>query len=107
MDILCRFRNYGQVFISWVNETSAFVTLHNRDHAAAVLKTIDKSNVAFTICTLNQFKAKQQVLSTPPTLQISFYSFRIRPSHSVLELSGDTIVVVPIEEGLNVRRTKR
>uniref|UniRef100_A0A8D8JKF0 Poly(A)-specific ribonuclease PARN n=2 Tax=Culex pipiens TaxID=7175 RepID=A0A8D8JKF0_CULPI len=60
VDILCRFRNYGQVFISWVNETSAFVTLHNRDHAAAVLKTIDKSNAAFTICTLNQFKAKQQ-----------------------------------------------
>ncbi|XP_038120861.1 poly(A)-specific ribonuclease PARN isoform X2 [Culex quinquefasciatus] len=84
VDILCRFRNYGQVFISWVNETSAFVTLHNRDHAAAVLKTIDKSNAAFTICTLNQFKAKH-----------------------VLELSGDTIVVVPIEEGLNVRRTKR
>uniref|UniRef100_A0A1Q3F3P1 Putative polya-specific ribonuclease n=1 Tax=Culex tarsalis TaxID=7177 RepID=A0A1Q3F3P1_CULTA len=60
VDILCRFRNYGQVYISWVNETSAFVTLHNRDYAAAVLKTIDKSNAAFTICTLNQFKAKQQ-----------------------------------------------
>lgn len=64
VDIISRFRNYGQVFISWVNETSAFVTLHNRDYAAAVLKTIDKSNAAFTICTLTQFKAKQQCAGT-------------------------------------------
>ncbi|XP_058464193.1 poly(A)-specific ribonuclease PARN-like isoform X2 [Malaya genurostris] len=70
-DILIRFRNYGQVHINWVNNCSAFVTLHNRDYASHVIKTIDKSSAQFTICTFNQFKAKH-----------------------VLELNGDTIVVV-------------
>lgn len=59
-DIVSKFRNYGQVYVSWVNNTSAFVTLHNRDYASHVIRTIDKSSAEFTICTLNQFKAKQQ-----------------------------------------------
>ncbi|XP_055528677.1 poly(A)-specific ribonuclease PARN-like isoform X2 [Wyeomyia smithii] len=75
-DILIRFRNYGQVHINWVNNNSAFVTLHNRDYASHVIKTIDKSSSLFTICTFNQFKAKH-----------------------VLELNGDTIVVV-LREGI-------
>ncbi|XP_058834791.1 poly(A)-specific ribonuclease PARN-like isoform X2 [Topomyia yanbarensis] len=70
-DILLRFRNYGQIHINWVNNNSAFVVLHNKDYAAHVIKTIDKSSAQFTICTLNQFQAKH-----------------------VLELNGDTIVVV-------------
>ncbi|XP_065086285.1 poly(A)-specific ribonuclease PARN-like [Ochlerotatus camptorhynchus] len=57
-DIITRFRNYGQVYINWVNSSSAFITLHNRDYASHVIKTIDKSSIS--ICTLNQFKAKQQ-----------------------------------------------
>ncbi|XP_053689559.1 poly(A)-specific ribonuclease PARN-like [Sabethes cyaneus] len=63
-DILIRFRNYGQVHINWVNNNSAFVTLHNRDYASHVIKTIDKSSAQFTICTFNQFKAKQQCAGT-------------------------------------------
>lgn len=57
-DIVNRFRNYGQVYINWINSSSAFITLHNRDYASHVIKTIDKSSIS--ICTLNQFRAKQQ-----------------------------------------------
>ncbi|XP_055608028.1 poly(A)-specific ribonuclease PARN-like [Uranotaenia lowii] len=59
-DIVNRFRNYGQVYVNWVSNSSAFVSLHQRDHAGQVIRTIDKSPVGFTICSLNQFKAKQQ-----------------------------------------------
>ncbi|XP_021696424.1 poly(A)-specific ribonuclease PARN isoform X2 [Aedes aegypti] len=72
-DIVNRFRNYGQVYVNWVNSNSAFVTLHNRDYASHVIKTIDKASI--TICTLTQFKAKHW-----------------------LGLKGDTIVIVPIED---------
>ncbi|KXJ67919.1 hypothetical protein RP20_CCG007690 [Aedes albopictus] len=58
-DIVNRFRNYGQVHVNWVNSSSAFVTLHNRDYASHVIKTIDKASIS--ICTLTQFKAKQQL----------------------------------------------
>lgn len=57
-DIVTRFRNYGSVHINWINMNSAFITLHNRDCASHVVKTIDKSSIS--ICTLNQFKTKQQ-----------------------------------------------
>ncbi|XP_055624362.1 poly(A)-specific ribonuclease PARN-like isoform X2 [Toxorhynchites rutilus septentrionalis] len=57
-DIVTRFRNYGPIHVSWVNNTSAFVTLHNRDYASHVIRTIEKSQI--NICTFNQFKAKQQ-----------------------------------------------
>ncbi|XP_062549725.1 poly(A)-specific ribonuclease PARN-like isoform X2 [Armigeres subalbatus] len=70
VDIVNRFRDYGQVHVKWVNSTSAFVTLHNRDYASHVIKSIDKANIS--ICTLNQFKAKHR-----------------------LGLNGDTIVILP------------
>lgn len=39
-DIVNHFRKYGSVFIRWINNTSAFVALNNRENAPILLKTI-------------------------------------------------------------------
>uniref|UniRef100_A0A182NHZ9 Poly(A)-specific ribonuclease RNA-binding domain-containing protein n=1 Tax=Anopheles dirus TaxID=7168 RepID=A0A182NHZ9_9DIPT len=39
-DIVSKFKPFGPVHISWLDNTSAFVSLHNRNAASSVLKTI-------------------------------------------------------------------
>lgn len=39
-DIINHFRKYGSVFIRWIDSTSAFVALNNRENAPILLKTI-------------------------------------------------------------------
>lgn len=39
-DIVNHFRKYGAVFIRWVDSSSAFVSLMNRENAPILLKTI-------------------------------------------------------------------
>lgn len=53
-DIQEHFKNYGPIFISWINSSSAFIELKNRDNFPAVMKTIQKPS-GFEIMTLKQF----------------------------------------------------
>lgn len=39
-DIINHFRKYGPVFIRWIDNTSAFVSLMNRENAPILMKTI-------------------------------------------------------------------
>ena len=39
-DIVYHFRNFGQIYVSWLNETSAFVSLNCKENALILLKTI-------------------------------------------------------------------
>lgn len=43
-DIQDRFRNYGPIHIAWVDNTTAFVSLHNKENSSCVIKTIGKFN---------------------------------------------------------------
>ena len=48
-DILDLFGNFGFVYISWINSTSAFVSLARRENAHKVLSTLDCEGECFTI----------------------------------------------------------
>lgn len=39
-DLINHFRKYGPVFIRWIDNTSAFVSLMNRENAPILLKSI-------------------------------------------------------------------
>lgn len=54
-DIVYHFRNYGSIFVGWINETSAYVALHNRENSLVVLKTIGKTP-GVTIMSYDDFK---------------------------------------------------
>lgn len=43
-DIQDHFRNYGPVQVAWVDNTSAFVSLYNKENSSCVIKTIGKLN---------------------------------------------------------------
>lgn len=54
------FRLYGNVRISWLDDTSCFVALHNRENATGLLKTIGKHE-GVTMTSYADFKSKQNV----------------------------------------------
>uniref|UniRef100_U5ES41 Poly(A)-specific ribonuclease PARN n=1 Tax=Corethrella appendiculata TaxID=1370023 RepID=U5ES41_9DIPT len=58
-DIFEKFKKYGFIHITWINSWSAFIMLHNRLNALAVIKTIGHTP-GFTITTFEQYKQKQQ-----------------------------------------------
>lgn len=41
-DVQDHFKNYGPVNIAWVNSTSGFISLYNKENASCVLKTIGR-----------------------------------------------------------------
>jgi poly(A)-specific ribonuclease len=60
-EITNQFKNYGPVQISWINSTEAFVSLHNKENASCVIKTIVKSN-GFEIMSYADFH-EQEILA--------------------------------------------
>lgn len=54
------FRLYGNVRISWVDDTSCFVALHNRENATGLLKTIG-NHEGVTIISFADFKKRESV----------------------------------------------
>lgn len=50
------FQKFGNVYVAWINKTSAYIALHNRENATIVLKMIDRAD-GFTIMTMADFKA--------------------------------------------------
>jgi poly(A)-specific ribonuclease len=58
-DVQDHFKNYGPVHCSWVNSSSAFVSLYNRENASCVLKTIARP-VEFEIQTFADFQRAEQ-----------------------------------------------
>lgn len=55
-DILDMFSNFGFVYISWINSTSAFVSLARRENANKVLSTLDCKGECFTIVSYAEHK---------------------------------------------------
>ncbi|XP_052899114.1 poly(A)-specific ribonuclease PARN-like isoform X2 [Anopheles moucheti] len=53
-DIQSKFKPFGPVHVSWLDHTSAFVSLHNRIAASSVLKTIGYHN-GFKVYSFAQF----------------------------------------------------
>lgn len=41
-DIQHMFKNYGPITISWIDESSAFIALHNKENSSCVAKTISR-----------------------------------------------------------------
>lgn len=63
-DIQEIFKNYGQVYINWVNNSAAFVSLQNRENSSVVIKTIQRPG-GFSILTLKQYMELNNVQKTP------------------------------------------
>lgn len=55
-DIVQLFSPFGFVFVSWIDATSAYVALNNRENYPAVLKSLAKST-AYKIMTYSQHQA--------------------------------------------------
>lgn len=58
-DIQDQFKNYGPVNISWVNNSSAFISLYNKENASCVMKTIAKPP-GFEIKSFAQFQSSEK-----------------------------------------------
>ena len=48
-DILDLFNQFGFVYISWIDNTSAFISLARREHASKVLDALDQGEECYTI----------------------------------------------------------
>lgn len=48
-DILDLFNRFGFVYISWINSTSAFISLARREHASKVLDALEHEEECYTI----------------------------------------------------------
>lgn len=55
-DVQDHFKNYGPVNISWVNNSTAFISLYNKENSSCVLKTISRPN-GFEIQTFAEYQA--------------------------------------------------
>lgn len=58
-DVHDHFKNYGPVNISWVDSTSAFCSLYNKENASCVLKTIAKPS-GFEIQSFAEFQCAEK-----------------------------------------------
>lgn len=60
-DLIHHFRKYGSIFIRWINNNSAFVSLNNRENASILLQTIGRTpNVKIVSFETHQ-KAQQKL----------------------------------------------
>lgn len=57
-DIQNHFKNYGPIQISWVDSSSAFISLYNRENSSCVIKTIAKPP-GFEVQAFEEFLKKQ------------------------------------------------
>ncbi|CAH3128604.1 unnamed protein product [Porites lobata] len=55
-DILDLFNNFGFVYISWIDSTSAFISLARREHASNVLQALDCEGECYTIVSYAEHK---------------------------------------------------
>lgn len=58
-DIQDQFKNYGPVQVIWVNNTSAFISLYNKENSSCVMKTISKP-AGFDIKPLAEFQSLEK-----------------------------------------------
>lgn len=64
-DIQEHFKNYGPIQISWVDSSTAFISLYNRENFSCVIKTIAKPH-GFEIESFDEFHKKQQNFPATP-----------------------------------------
>ena len=57
-DILDLFNNFGFVYISWIDSTSAFVSLARREYASKVLQLLDCKGECYTIVSYAEHRRK-------------------------------------------------
>lgn len=55
-DILDLFNNFGFVYISWINSTSAFISLARRENANKVLDVLDCEGECYTIVSYAEYR---------------------------------------------------
>lgn len=58
-DLINHFRNYGPIFITWINATSALISLHKKENSSSVLKTISPYT-GFKVQSFNDYKETLQ-----------------------------------------------
>ena len=61
-DILDLFNNFGFVYISWINSTSAFVSLARRDNANKVLDVLDYEGECYTIVSYAEHRRQLEAM---------------------------------------------
>ncbi|KAK7112946.1 poly(A)-specific ribonuclease PARN-like [Littorina saxatilis] len=76
-DINNLFAPYGSIHISWLNDSSAFVSLFKKDNAAVVLKTLAMTQSQYQLVPYNVYKSKAGVASSlmPPPVPEKASSF--------------------------------
>lgn len=85
MKILFSFFIYlGNVIISWINTTSAYIGLYRRDQAAVALSTLSQSDT-YSIMT---FSKRQQELMALETVAVSPFIEKKRPLE--ISVTGST-----------------
>lgn len=80
-DINELFSPFGGVYVSWIDDSSAFVSLHRRDQAAIALSTLSQSDT-YSIMTYAKRKAileGHSLLPKSPTLKKRFSSEQAYP----------------------------
>ena len=55
-DILNLFNPFGFVYVSWIDQTSAFVSLAKRDNASKVMKMLDLEDEGYTIMSYAEYR---------------------------------------------------
>ncbi|VEN43084.1 unnamed protein product [Callosobruchus maculatus] len=75
-DISQLFSPFGNVHVSWIDETSAYVTLYKRDQAATALNALSNGE-SYKIMTYAKRKALLRGVSTPPSSTVLLKKQRI------------------------------
>ncbi|CAE1324447.1 PARN [Acanthosepion pharaonis] len=88
-DLYQLFMPFGNVQLSWINDNSAYVALHNKDNAEMVLKTLNQAET-YRVISYSESKRKK-VLSTE--------SHQRKRRHLILEQDS-------VEESGNVKKVK-
>ncbi|CAI9743295.1 (A)-specific ribonuclease PARN-like isoform X1 [Octopus vulgaris] len=63
-DLYQLFMPFGNVQLSWINDTSAYVALHNKDNAGMVLKTLTQAET-YRVISYKESKRKKIAISEP------------------------------------------
>nr|CAH7723024.1 unnamed protein product [Callosobruchus chinensis] len=68
-DISQLFSPFGNVYVSWLDESSAYVALYKRDQAATAFNALSNGE-SYKIMTYAKRKAVQRGVSTPPSSKV-------------------------------------
>ena len=63
------FTPFGHVFVSWINDTSAFVSLKDRDWSNQVMNNFKSPDTSYRVRTYDEFVKSRDLVNTGVTSQ--------------------------------------